>query len=227
MQAFGVFLLMLPVFAQTPEPAHTPESLHYSLNWPSGLSLGELSWSTSSETGPDNPRFSTSVTLEAAVPAFPIRDDFRATASRDLCAASLTKQISHGGKKSEETTTFESGKATRETKNGGKTEYQSGACARDALSFIQFVRRELAAGRIPPPQTVYFGAPYQVKLDYGGASQIVLGGERKDVDRLVGSIKGPASQHSIELFFSRDPARTLISARVPLPLGTLSLELTP
>lgn len=205
------------------------EVLRYSLAWPSGLSLGEVTWSTARPGDAKGSGWSSEFVLEAAVPAFPIRDVFRSAADRDLCSVSADKEVRHGQKRTEETTSFDRAKRTavRQTKGGGKTELRTSGCPRDALTFLNLIRTELAQGRVPPPQTVYFGAPYELALQYGGAATVSVAGRSVPADRLLGSIKGPASQTRFELFFSRDAARTPLSARVPLPIGTLTLEMVP
>ena len=37
------------------------------------------------------------------------------------------------------------------------------ACAKDALTFLYYVRRELSQGRMPPQQTMFFGASYEIR----------------------------------------------------------------
>jgi len=48
---------------------------------------------------------------------------------------------------------------------------------------------------------------------------------RTDADRIVVAMKGPASDLNFEIFFSRDASRTPLLVRVPLALGTFSMEL--
>ena len=48
-----------------------------------------------------------------------------------------------------------------------------------------------------------------------------------DVDRITVSAKGQASDISFEIFLSQDPARRPVLIRVPLPLGSFSMELVP
>jgi hypothetical protein len=52
-----------------------------------------------------------------------------------------------------------------------------------------------------------------------------LSGKNAEADRVVATLKGPASAISFEMFFARDPARTPLLIRVPLSLGMFSLEL--
>ena len=202
------------------------ESLHYTINWPSGLSLGEatLRSDRADKTGPWEFAFD----VDASVPGFAVRDHYLARASGDLCSSQLDKSFKHGSHKSEEKITFDqqAHTATRETQNGGgKSELQVGNCARDALTFIQFARRELAQGRLAPQQQVVFGSVYSVRIEYTGAQAIKLNDQKVDADRILATIKGPSSDLTVELFFSRDAARTPLMARVPLSLGVFSVEL--
>ena len=223
-------LALLPLTAQSAKPGE--EVLRYSLNWPSGIVLGELTWSTTSpaaKAGASGTQWNSEMVLEAAIPAFPVRDSYRSIADHDLCAVEAQKVVHHGKRNSEETTSFDrAGRtAVRQTKGGGKTELSTGGCAHDALGFLNLIRVELAQGRIPASQTVYFGSPYQVNLEYGGEAKVVVAGKSLPADRLTGSIRGPASRTTFELFLSRDPSRTPLAARVPIPIGTLTLELVP
>jgi hypothetical protein len=166
-------------------------------------------------------------TLDASVPSFAVVDRYRAQAGASLCSEVFEKTAQHGKKKTSEVLRFEgAGKVERRTlPDGGKTSLPAPACAKDALTYLYHVRAELASGRIPVAQTVFFGAAYQVKLEYGGAQAINIGGTRTDADRLLGVIKGPASEHKVELWFARSGARELLMVRLPLQMGLFSLEL--
>jgi hypothetical protein len=215
----GAFSGLLPLSA---------ESLSFTINWPSGLSLGEATLRSDKSTDPAKSNAWTfDLDLDAGVPGFAVRDRYHSGASADFCSARLEKTTSHGSRKSEERVTFAQDKnqVKRETAGGGKTEFSVPPCARDALTFLQFVRRELAQGRLAPQQSVVFGALYQVRLDYTGVQQIQVGGARVEADRIQTSIKGPASDLTVELFFARDPVRTPVLARLPLPLGAFTVEL--
>jgi hypothetical protein len=100
-------------------------------------------------------------------------------------------------------------------------------CARDALTLLQFVRRELAQGRLPSPQPAILGAAYLVRLEYLGATPVRLGNREIDADRFRTSIKGPASDLTLEVFFRRDAARTPVMIKIPLSLAIFSAELIP
>jgi hypothetical protein len=207
------------------------ETLHYSVNWPSGLSLGEATLvsehSQTADKGSEAWRFG--LEIDASVPGFAIRDNYHSSAAGELCSVELFKSIAHGKKKNEEKISFDQQKnsITRETTNGGKADTSVSSCARDALSFLQFVRRELAQGRVAPEQQVVFGSQYQVRIVFQGAQTIKVGDKMVETDRTAATIKGPATDLTVEIFFARDAARTPVLARLPLALGTFTVELQP
>jgi hypothetical protein len=211
------------------------ESLTYAISWPSGLSLGEATLTSDQKSdqkhdaaGPKGSGpWSFHLDLDASVPGFAIRDQYQSKADAGLCSAELKKSVSHGGRKSEEKVVFDQQKntATRESGSSGKTEIDVPACAHDALAFLQFARMELAQGRMAPQQAVIFGAAYQVRLVFIGTQPVNVDGKRVDADHLQATIKGPSREYTIELFFSRDAARTPVMARIPLPLGAFTVEL--
>jgi hypothetical protein len=207
------------------------ESLRYSINWQSGLSLGEATLRSdrirdqNAEKGRELWDFD--LNIDASVPGFAVRDHYRSTASSDMCSAELEKSYVHGKRKSEEKVTFDQQKmtATRQTLNGGKSELSLSTCARDPLAFLQFARRELAQGRLAPQQAVVFGAVYQIRMEYTGTQVVRVGEDRVSADRIVATLKGASTDITFELFFARDPARTPVLAKIPLALGTFSVEL--
>jgi hypothetical protein len=211
------------------------ESLHYTINWPSGLSLGEATLSSEHSPGGEKAaekaagpwRFG--LDIDASVPGFAIRDHYHSTTAPDLCSAQLDKSIEHGKHKTEEKITFDQqgNTITRETTGGGKADSSVPSCARDALSFLQFVRSELAQGRVAAQQQVVLGALYQASIQYTGTQSIRLGDKKVEADRTVATIKGPAADVTVEIFFARDAARTPLLARIPLSLGTFTVELQP
>jgi hypothetical protein len=214
----------VPTIPAEPKAAKA-ETLRYSINWPSGLSLGEGTL-TSTRAGTD---WTFSLQLDAAVPGFPVREKVNSKASADYCSTESEKEFSVGKKKAHEKTTFDQEKltATRETlEGGGKSDISIPRCTRDALTFLFFVRRELAQGRLPPQQKVLFGAPYQVRVEYMGTQNIQIADAQVQADRLTGTIKGPASDETIEMFFARDAGRTPLLIRAPMAMGKFSMELT-
>lgn len=224
---YRLFLLLISLgFATTV----WGETLHYSINWPSGLSLGEatLRADRSGESG-----WQFELNLDASVPGFAIRDQYTSTADADFCSAQLDKKTSRGSRKNEERVTFDPKKttATREMvgrgKTGGLSELDVPACARDVLTLLQFVRRELSQGRLPSQQPGILGAIYQIRLEYLGGLSVRLGDQQVEADRFRTSVKGPASDLTLEVYFARDPARTPVMVKVPLSLATFTVELIP
>jgi hypothetical protein len=203
----------------------TSETLHYAVNWPSGVSLGEVHM-TATRTKTDEP-WAFDLALDAAVPGFGVMDRYHATASRDLCSMTFEKEFTHGPRKSHERLDFDQRQnvAHRETVGGGKSDVSISQCARDALTFLYFARRELGQGRVPPQGDILFGGVYQARLQYTGAQTVRVNGKTVETDRVVATLKGPASEISFEIFFARDAARTPVVIRVPLSLGTFSMEL--
>ena len=199
------------------------ETLNYSLNWPSGLSLGEASLKSNRAEA-----WAFEMEIDASVPGFAIRDTYRSSASSDLCSEQLDKTVAHGSRTSQERIVFDQHKnvATRQTLPvGGKSEIPVPRCARDPLTFLQFVRNELTQGRLAPQQPVVFGALYDIRLEVLGTQQIRVGDERKETDRIQATLKGPVTALTFELYFTRDAARTPVMAKLPLPLGTFTVEL--
>ena len=101
------------------------ETLHYTINWQSGLNLGEASVSATKHTasGVDS-GWDFQLTLDAAVPGFTIRDDYKATSDAKFCSAVLDKAVTRGTRKSGEKVTFDQERkiVKRETNGGGKSE---------------------------------------------------------------------------------------------------------
>lgn len=199
------------------------EVLDYAINWPSGLSLGEGHLkATLNQTG----SWEFDFTAEAAFPGFPLKDEYKAAASSELCSANLSKDFRHGSRHNTETTTFSGHTATRKTSSGGKAELTVPDCAKDALTFVYFVRRELSHGKVPPAQEVLFGARYSIQLTYQGSANIPLAGASVVTDRMLVKGRGPASNFQAEIYFARDAARTPLLVKVPSALGPFSMELT-
>jgi hypothetical protein len=148
------------------------EQLRFNINWPSGLSLGEaqLRATRLKPAGDAAEKRLLEFDLDAAVPGFAVSDRYRSDASPDFCSVEFQKKAVHGRKKTDEKTTFDpnGATATRQTTGGGKSELKASSCSHDALAFVYFVRRELSQGRIPAPQTVFFGAAYEIRIEFAG-----------------------------------------------------------
>jgi uncharacterized protein DUF3108 len=235
---YSCLLIFSTPFAAAPGPAPTPqltgfpftnETLHYTVNWPTGVSLGEARMTASRSKGSNGKgdEWAFGLALDASVPGFSVADRYSATASPDLCSMTFDKEFAHGSKKSHERISFDqhTGTAHRETVGAGKSDVDISGCGRDALTFLYFARRELGQGHVPPHETILFGAPYQVHLEYTGPQWVGAGDKRSEADRVIATLKGPASEISFEMLFARDPARTPLLIRVPLSLGMFSMEL--
>jgi hypothetical protein len=216
------------------------ETLHYVVNWQSGLSLGEATLSSSRALwvvgGTESPRWSFDMDIDASVPGFAIRDHYSSTATPngtgpEICSLKLDKTVSRGTHKSEEKVTFDQEEHTitramqPEGDGGGKSDASVSACARDGLAFLQVVRQELAQGRLVPQQPVVLGSQYNVRLEFAGTETLKKLGQPIETDHIHATIRGPASDLGVEVFFAKDAVRTPVLARIPLPLGTFTVEL--
>lgn len=222
--------ILTSLFLAASVPGNAQETLRYSINWPSGLSLGEAALqSHPAAQGKDAPsNREHSFVLDASIPGFAVADRYRSLATSGQCSIEFEKSIQHGQRKTSETTTFKpaEGIATRETKDGGKTDFQIAGCAKDGLAFLFWLRSELAQGRLPAGnQKIFFGAPYEISVQFGGKQDITVSDHKIPADRLVAKLKGPASETSFEMFFSDDAAKRLLMVRVPLAIGSFSMEL--
>jgi hypothetical protein len=210
------------------------ESLHYVVDWPSGLSLGEATLTSNRALwvvgGVEKAQWNFDLDIDASVPGFAIRDHYISSAGAEMCSAKLDKTVNRGSHKSEETVTFDQDKhtVTRETHPsgvGGKSDVSVGQCARDGLAFLQFVRQELAQGRLVPQQPVVLGGLYNVRLEFAGTETVKKLGKPVEADRIHATIKGPASNLGVDIFFAKDEGRTPVSVKIPLELGSFTMEL--
>jgi hypothetical protein len=215
--------------ATPPQPTgfpNTGESLNYSLNWPGGASLGEAHLRAAKSD--DGWQFDFS--LDASVPGFAVSDHYRSRANTGMCSMELEKQSTHGQRHTHEKTVFDykAGSATRTTlrEGGGHTDIDIGNCAHDGLDYVFYARRELGQGHgVPQRQDVLFGASYSARMEFAGVQDVTVAGKRRQADHIILYLKGPASDNKLEIFFERDPARTPLIVKAPLPVGTLSMEL--
>lgn len=108
-----LLFLVLPASAET---------LHYVINWPSGLSLGEATITFNSQAAASGPKsavaWSSDFEIDASLPGFAITDHYHSSAEgKDMCSVKLDKTVRRGARKSEETDTFhqDTHTVTRET----------------------------------------------------------------------------------------------------------------
>lgn len=227
---FGWLLLAAAALAQKVPPPKAPELpenevLRYTINWPSGLSLGEAQ--LRSTRGKDL-NWDFEFTIEAAVPGFKVSDRYTGSASSEHCALEIEKQYVHGRRNARERTKFKADEkyAVRETLDGGgKSDFPIPPCAKDLLAFVHHLRHELAQGRVVPGSAIFFGARYDLRLEYKGTQRINVNNEPVEADRMQTTLKGPATNLTFDVYFAKDAGRTPLLAKVPLELGTFSLEL--
>lgn len=213
----------VPAFAGEAAPFSDGEVLTYEITWPSGLSLGETSFTArATPTG-----WNFEARVSANLPTLAISDEYRSSADAEFCSLKLEKKVRHGKRELDETVTYDQTKrlAHRKNRNGEASEVEIQPCTRDALTFLYVLRRELASGRIPPPEDINFGWQYQISMTYAESVEIEAGGEQVMADRMLVDLTGPNSQRSFEVFVGRDKARTPLLMRVPFELGTFSLKL--
>ena len=230
MKHAALSLLVFVILSPSGGAQVVEESLTYNVNWPSGLSLGEVQLKAAKAAAAEGGgRWNLEFNLDAAVPGFVVADRYRSVTTGEFCSIQFDKQVSHGSRSGKEQTRFDqqAGTATRETSGGGSSQLQTGPCARDALAFLYHLRRELSQGRLPPPQTIYFGAPYQLRLEFSGRQRLIVGSEQVEADRIRATLKGAASEISFEMLFAQDSTRRPLLIRAPLPLGVFSMELAP
>jgi len=222
-------LVAAPLLAQTAAPQlsgfpFTDESLTYSLNMPGGPKVGEGHLrARKADTG-----WNFEFTLDAPVPVFEIHDVYTANASSNYCAVEFTKDFQHGKKKGQEKETIDRAHSSvvRTTLNGGgRSEFSVPDCVKDALTLLMYTRKEMGQGRVPGAQRILFGATYDAQLTYTGPQAVQQGGKEVQADRVVCVLKGPKSNVQIEMLLARDAARTPLQFKLPLAVGSFSLEL--
>jgi hypothetical protein len=225
MNLVTALLLTCPLLAAAGVPAGFPfadEALVYSIVWPSGLSLGEGRLSADRSVN----GWAFNLSIDAAVPGYSVKDTYHAVSSLNLCSAEFSRDTMHGIKKASEKTTISNGLAVRQTVGGGKSELPVSDCAHDALTYLFFARRELGQGKVPPSETILFGAGYQLQLQYTGAQNITVGSIPTQADRVFCTVTVKQNQHyEFEIFFARDAARTPLLIRAPFALGAITMEL--
>jgi len=218
-----LFVAAIAGAVPTAAPTFENEQLRYSINWPSGLSLGEATLSATGTAA----HYHFTFDLDAGVPGFAVSDRYRSQAVDDFCSTEFLRTTKHGAKKIDEKMTFDSRKGTvsRGAVGGESTEISASPCSKDALTYLYYARRELSQGRIPQRQSVFLGSPYEISLEFGGTQNVRIGDKSVETERVVASAKGPGSNAGFEVYFLKDRTRTPALVRVPLELGTFSMEL--
>jgi Protein of unknown function (DUF3108) len=203
----------------------TDEVLNYSINWPSGINLGEAHLRAKHSGANWNFTF----TVDAGVPGFQVKDVYHGQATPELCSTSFDRTARHGSRKADEKETIDRGRglATRitNTQDGGQTDIGVPDCVKDALTFLYYTRQELGQGRVPAARQILLGGLYQITLTYAGGPMVSIAGKQVQSDEVLCTVKGPASEVKFEMYFARDPARSPLLIKTPFAMGTFSMEL--
>jgi hypothetical protein len=224
-------LLIHAAPASNPAPTGFPfadEDLNYAVTFPSGISLGEAHMHAKHAGA----NWNLSLTIDAGVPGYAVKDTYRSGATADLCSTSFERTTSHGSHTAHEKETIDRDRsvATRTTvsKDAGKSDFPVPACVKDALAYVYYARREMGQGRVPGPQQILFGKLISIRADYGGAETITLNNKNAVpvvTDKLTCTINAGSSDFKIDVFFARDAARTPLRISAPLAMGKFSMEL--
>lgn len=224
-----VTLLLITQFPTLLLPETLPfpndELLLYDMTWPGGLSLGEVALRARFT----RQKWLFESNMNADLPFIEIRGITQATADRDLCSLEFEKNIQHGDRTINESVIFDqpSGTASRRTlRGGGRSMIEIPSCARDGLTFLYYLRQQLAVGRIPPPSAINFGGQYEINLTYTETLDILDRGVMRSADKILLDVTGPKSKYSFDIFFGRDSARTPLLMEVSLETGTFWIRLT-
>jgi hypothetical protein len=219
MKRFLLVSLLLPAIHGAAPPApFDNEQLAYYCNWPSGLNLGEGQLKAKRKGS----GWDLELTIDAAIPAFAVKDKFHSLTGPDFTSIEFERDTAHGKKTDKDKTAFDAnGHATRT--GGAPSDLPDGA--RDALAFLYYTRQQLGQGRVPPPQTVVYGAAYTVREEYTGAKMLRIGDKRLETDGIAVHAKGKTSTFDMDIYFARDAGRTPVVIKVPLSLGVFSMEL--
>lgn len=223
---FAALSLTAAPVAQAPTGfPFTDEDLNYSINWPTGLSLGEAHLHAR-HAGAD---WKLELSLEAGVPGYAVKDSYRSETAPDYCSISFDRATSHGSRAVQERETIDRdrGTATRATqsKDGGKSEIPVPACVKDALAYLFYARTEMGQGRVPAAQEILFGGLYRIQVDYVGAPIVTVNQKQVQSDQVTCTFKGRSGDYSFDIYFARDAARTPLLVTAPFAMGKFSMEL--
>jgi hypothetical protein len=210
-------------FAATPPALNgfpfTDEDLNYSVAWPGGANLGE-GHLHAKHSGAD---WNFTLTLDARIPGFAVKDTYRSDTVGDLCSASFDRSTTHGSHVIKEKQTIDRDRST--ATRTGSVEIPVPSCVKDALAYLFYSRREMGQGRVPAAQPILFGGLFDIRADYVGAPMISVNEKQEQSDKLTCTIKLKGGEYSFDVYYARDPARTPLLITVPLAMGKFSMEL--
>lgn len=207
-------------------PINLDERLEYTITWPSGLPVGRAEFRARDL----DPGWRFEMTLRASLPQIEIDDAFVSRTDAEMCSETFEKHVRHGAKRAHESLRFGPRELERTNLEAPASELPGrvpvAGCARDALAYLYFLRRDLAAGRIPAPGNIYFGAGYRIRLEFVRTRWLTVSDERRLADEIRVVVRGPASEHAFSAYFARDPARTLLLVRADFEEGPFSMRLS-
>jgi hypothetical protein len=219
----GMALYAEPAAAALTGFPFTDEALVYNIAWQQGVRLGQARLNAKHAAS----GWAFDLDIDAGLPGFPVKDVYTSHTNSDFCSTDFTRQYQHGARKGREDETVDRSTevATRVTAGGGRSEFPVPDCIKDALTLLYYARRELGQGRVPAAQPFLFGGMYDITMAYTGAATIPVAGVATLSDRVVCSVRGPQSSLDFEVYFARDPARTPLLVKIPMAVGTFSMEL--
>lgn len=222
----AAFALAPPLVSQEAGlPIAENEQLTYTIAWPSGLPVGRADFTARYV----DPGWRFELSLNASLPDMDIDDAYVSRTDAETCSLEFEKHARHGAKRTHEFLRFGTNAVERINLEAGGRErpgiVPTRSCARDALAYLYYLRKDLAAGRVPPPSDIFFGAGYHLKLEYAQTRPLVWEAERRLVDEIRAVVRGPASQHAFSVYFGRDEARTPLLIRVELEGTPFTLRL--
>ena len=206
-------------------PIPEDEQLTYSIAWPSGLPVGQADFKARFV----DPGWRFEMSLNASLPEINIDDAYVSRTDAAACSLEFEKHARHGSKRTHEFLRF--GRTAVERFNLETVGQESpgvvpvSGCARDALAYLYHLRKDLGAGRIPPPADIFFGAGYRLNLEYAQTRRLVWEGKRRLVDEIRAVVRGPASEHVFSVYFGRDEARTPLLFRVEFEGTPFTMQL--
>ena len=207
-------------------PIPLDERLEYTITWPSGLPVGRAELRARDL----DPGWRFEMTLRASLPQIEVDDAFVSRTDAEMCSQTFEKHVRHGAKRAHESLRFGPRELERTNLEAPTSEHPGriavGDCARDALAYLFFLRRDLAAGRIPAPGNIYFGAGYRIRLEFVRTRWLPVAEERRLADEIRVAVRGPASEHAFAVYFARDPARTPLLVRADFEEGPFSMLLS-
>lgn len=211
-------------FAQGQAPSFAGgETLKYKLLWPSNISLGEAVFRVSSSQG----TLHFEVTMEADLPTRSISGLFTSSASReDLCSLEFQSKVTEGVRTSEESIQFDQ-KNHQATKisHGQSSSVAIPNCARDPVTFLYYLRKQLAAGSSVDAATFFLGLEQSLEVKTDGSDTVTVRGQQQTTDKYLVNYNGQNSARSFELWFSKDARREPVMIRLPFPLAVFSAEI--